>query len=1404
MSTVLVPMKVDCFVFNEAVCNGGRTEAKIAPITQPDYALLQYDNRFLASDIMRHVDLHAASPASTNMRFTDLGTNQPHRNRQGVYVHWTLPRPYRVAAAQTEKSTSAGLPPGTRLPSDKPGTNPDANPIPPTEKKDPTVPTFYDVPPRWLVVRCLDENSIQPREAKMLVPLTCAWIVESDHMRSIDELDQDVDVQVDVSPYVAPGSDSSGKLEVDMGAQAEIFIGRRYPAEKWAEDTNAKRVRLNLFNSSNQLFADYQPHNGNVFSMLDRFEYCDAKGTERYLTAGKASYYVIGWQPDVTRDLFVPPAEKPAAGSSVRESRLRSLNMVLAEADDSQDTKDWKQVNDAARTLCHGAMYDVDWDAGRKPLAVPADESCAQLNGESALSVGMTPMDAIMAYVAGHSESSTGDMHQLEMNLLKIQTFLLDRDEDVEPQRRAANMMHNLNFQRQEGGKKSFLSNPNDKANNHSGTHDPIPHGPQKAYEPKQEEIDTVAAMNEKHRQIDSASRLLKKFQWDLFASWWELLTDVDASSRRIQYKTARTTLVENISSLHDKIKQIEEKFNGPETRTSKVQAGTAHPFYQAGDPTVLVAGVQSGWPVDFLDPLKVRLRHQIIGAVKDGKPVQLELPKYLDDVAERIDEAWRSDIKLLLSEFIILGTDLTEGQKPVAPSSYPLYHDLEGNSNGFPVGDSPKQNIEQRWRDRWHGTQPWAPLFLEWEVDYYHVDYNHWSLDDGDLTINAAEGSKARYRIDSDRLTESDLKDARKLSGRVLLLPQPSFSLKSKLEQFFDATPAPLIQKYLPGEDPTSMLRQVGKFKFLSAPLAGFIDHLITRQGGTHVKPTYRQPAEEGNGAQLPRAIPGAKLAASQAEYTDVDLELMGLETDLTPYGTAIPFSKTKKNPFKPATHGQFCFSKLNIIDKFGQAIHAVNPSVKDASKAPNSGNGQGRPEVYTSEYLRAQKLTYRPGDDAAPRNRGDSSRVKSEFVQIPPQINQFARLNAEFVILREHANLPGVKRPPYWKPASEWEQPVWGWVMINYANYSLQFFTSDGAFYREVRYGGPTGSMTSPNWMPHQSKGGPKQDADIKQLQCLLDRLADRACLQAFINMVNGAMRHMLPAPSAFAEFTSSLVGQPLALVNMGWSIELAVEAYTSHASLGSAEMAKRLTPDPQFEEAHTPREQLYSFQVKLGDETKAYDGLVGYWKGLGSPEMGNALDLDTLFTYYVDEGHQKGPAKKSDHSNFPRLYPYYLDPKSLESFEYELQHSQKLQVFGAVIDPFTAVHGYSSILPVRELKLSPWMWQKALRNMTAFFHMGPLLISSDITGNSDEKLAEGDVKAAKIKLPSNSLAQWDWLQPVHNDKKKYPSSVEVQTFDVGPVDERLRFEPGPYTAIEGYLHLRASAESEQNRTA
>ncbi|KAK4184917.1 hypothetical protein QBC35DRAFT_454779 [Podospora australis] len=401
---VLIPMKLDAFVFNEDVCSGAGEEPG-------------------KPDILNPVDLYNTSPALLNSRFTNLATNERRYHRIGVYLHWTLPRLFRsgvvaagTEAAQSQSHTEARVARGLH----SPDTAPDATPT--------TAPIFPAAPNRWLVIRHIpDKATTFPEEARSSIPQFSSWVVESDRLWDLKKFDLGVDLQTDVSPFIVGGHDknSDGKDQI-ISKQAEAFIGNKVPLEQWDENkeqpsppsspmTRQKGVKQNpqdedepaeflkhfsLLSSSNQLFADYQPHNANVFSMCDNFEW--TKG--QYLSKVTAHYYVVGWNSTPKDDMFTQSLQAGSGGAKhdnetnnmTRQALMDILKLKLKLEDENGNTE-------ATRAICHGAMYEVKWCKDKKPATVPADQYSGKLNSTLPLAVGTTPLDALTTYTRAHS-----------------------------------------------------------------------------------------------------------------------------------------------------------------------------------------------------------------------------------------------------------------------------------------------------------------------------------------------------------------------------------------------------------------------------------------------------------------------------------------------------------------------------------------------------------------------------------------------------------------------------------------------------------------------------------------------------------------------------------------------------------------------------------------------------------------------------------------------------------------------------------------------------------------------------------------------------------------------------------------------------------------------------------------
>ncbi|KAF3923151.1 hypothetical protein ABW20_dc0108265 [Dactylellina cionopaga] len=1426
-NVLLLPMKVDAFVLNEAVCSGDEAlGAKIAPITQPNYTFLRLTDFYIQSDILNQTDLHYVTPADCNSRFTDLGTGEKHANREGVYIHWTVPRPYRTGTRVTQTSNIPEDPKTTtKTPADpKDTTKAPADP----SKTDPSTASYQNLPNRWLVVRLIqDKKTIFPAEMQSVVPQVDAWIVESDRMSTLDQLDESVDLQVDVSPFISAAEGAAAKID----DQAEVFIGWKESARTWTEaETPGKppkkpRVALSLLNSSNQLFTDFQPHNSNVLSIVDTFTYDVKDGknsTPKKVHSAKASYYVIGWHMDPSQDpMYVPAAD--AAKADPRSARMGPLGMVLGPAGASIATN-WEAEKDSARILCHGAMYDVMWDAKNLPHNVPANDACKHLTEDLPISIGATPMDALLAYVRAHMQTDVDTVQELETSLYSLHTLLRSQDDSVESQREAKDLLVNTNFSLNEGGLEFHLS----QSSNQSKDGKPV-------LTPPSDKIrHNLQTLNSTQKLLDASLRKLKYMKWKLFSLWWTYLSDVrgetrdtaSQSKKEVQtHMTEANALVTSIISLNKTVEKL--KPNIP-----NIMAGATGHFSQQKDPTMMILNpASSAQESAYMTPLLA---------------IAEKLPADLQDAAT-----------VLLKEFNYIQPE-NIANVDIGPNAVaPLYHDQDLASGNM-------KDTELPWRDRWEKTQPWLPLFLEWEIEYTDVPFEYWSLEER-TTANAPANPKLRYGIKSDIVLYdlapqpqpqkkapakdegSDpkaqaakpnppptLTNTRKLSGRVLILPQPNFSLKTKVDQLISQTPAKILEGLLnddKSDDKLNALKtELYRLQFLSAPLSGFNDHLATRLQGSHIKPNTRPPGQANR--------PLSDALQTDAGFGISELTMIGAQSDLTPYGFQVEVPKDQA-PFHPVAHGQFKITKLNIIDKFGQAIHAAKPTPAIHKQ----------PRIYPilSEFYEPQIVPKPPATEENVVNgilKDDPG--KCEFAQVTPRINQMARLNSTFVTL--NVDSPKKKDILSWNPVDDWTNPIWGWLVTNYADCGIQLFTNDGEFYREIRFGGPSGTQDSPAWLPFPPPTSSSTTVNTWQ-QTLLEQFAqlltNKSYLQAVVWMLDGASKISPPAPSAYAEFLNSIIGRPIALVNMAWWLELAAAPYQNQSKLNTLTPSMTLCGDSstnttqsstsndktQSGASQDETENVYNFQVKLGDENRMFDGLIGYFDGVTGNQQNqnldanNLLQMNTIKTFFtnIPEANttydkSQDPRKKIDNSTYPSFQARYVDPAqySEDASSYDAARQLHMSVFGAMVDPFVSIHAYSSILPIQVLTLPPWTWQQAMKNMTGFFHMGPILVTQDVPPyNAQNKLAADyswattqNATGPDVAIPAVSQADWAWLQPYidptvntqiqtaqksGSDSAKDLDPTAYMSLGIGKVDATPNFANAPYTAIEGYLQLK-----------
>ena len=1346
---VLLPMKVDAFIFNEAVCSGAAEDAKIAPITQPNYTFLRLKSDLIQDDVLDHIYLGHTSPATANSRYTNLATGKPWPRRQGVYLHWTLPRAYR-SGSQSGQAIDAAT-------------------------------SYPDTPTRWLVIRTIEKDTVMPVDAKDHIEEVESWVIESDRRSDLDDLDYWVDLQVDVSPFITGDGDEGA----DIDEQAEVFIGWKVPANEWQEAPSGTypRVKLSLLNSSNPLFPDYQPHNSNVFSMVDNFSYFDGAGWKT-LAAATAHYHVIGWHSIQDADLFNQPHENTS------HSELLELLMMRLEDADGKET--WLNSKTSIHSVCHGSMYSVKYTASGKPASVPADAATRTLMNDMSIAVGTTPLDSLLAWVsASYAESPSTDdttVHKLEELLLHIEKLLHAHDDGVDALLEADDQVHNWNYSRIDGGTVFHISAAAD--------------GEGSSGEISDEDRKLLLNLNQAQTLVDLAARYLRQARWELFAMWWNAVSDEQPDKEGYAARVSR--ILQRIKTL-EKLRDTEQQSVNDMSSQGNYKKTTHEPFHQQRDPTLLVGGIRSGWPHAFLDLLTVRLESQ---TVLLSEKLSSSWNDLVSKVLPRLPSGIQGVATSLVKEFVSLLPSSDNAPSTSDDGSIvPLYHDQ---------GLNPTNDNDAPWRDRWNDAQPWFPLFLEWEAEYTHIPFEHWSLEERATRLSRTAKLRAGIREDI-TLYEKGLDDKRIVSGRSLLLPQATFSLQAKVAQVLKDTPKSTLEEVgISDEDRKLLETSLYQLPFLSSPLSGLNDHLATRSQGAHIKPTNRT-ADQG-------VIPIQTAARPEFNIDTEALRDMRLETAPTPYGFLADFRTASQPAFKPVVHGQFRFTQLNIVDKFGQAVHVIDPTP----------SANGPPPLYPciSEYYEPQLVN---NDESRANTVTKDEDGKSQYLQLAMYINQAARLNTTFVELCQGKDEVH-ETTGHWRPVDPDSQdgpgPVWGWVVLNNADNGLQLFTSDGAFYGEVRFGGNGNASVSPKWLPFST---PATGVDTS-LDRLIDKLKDVKYLRAFTGMLMAAQAKLPAPPSAYAQYVNALVGQPIALVYVGFSLELAENAYVSQSSLESSSLSKSRTLLATDE-----GNERYYFPMKLGDKERGYDGLMGFFNALDTPSLGNEVNLTTFFTYFDGRTDAErvasgtgDPLRMISKDNYINLQAFWLDPLNYvpnsESSASQVaarlfsDRATYLTVVGAILSPFVPLHASISTLPTCKLQLPPWTWQRAMSKMSAFFHLGPIVIPGDVPRYQEKyRLAresdfskEIDVPESAVPIPNMGVAPWSWLQPywessssqriepVQSGESGIAEARTTEYMSLGlskAVDGRPRFEKGPYTAIEGFLQLKSPLLNESS---
>ena len=552
---------------------------------------------------------------------------------------------------------------------------------------------------------------------------------------------------------------------------------------------------------------DYVPHNGSVFSIVDAFAYQDAGNpATQYLTSATADYFVIGWHSKSKDDPL------GSGNTGTLRGKLASLFLDLdtekLDKPESDKIENLLKSRAPSRVLLHGAIYSVKFDVTGKPRSL-ADEAAKKFTPEfkiEPLSVGTTALDGVLTFLEAHKdgiETIFGEGTKgVTDDILQIATLLYAADDSYDSRVKAQDVLYTNNWNSALGG---FQFRFDGKAG-----------AGQVAAVPTKDEIEALALLNENQAQFDVLGRKIQSLKWSLFAQWWKFVSDrSNVTALKMEgYKIRVADMKGEIKTLQSKAVELKKTIDmnsGAVSRPKEVTKPVIplckkipqSTYFTRKDPTLCIAGLDSGFPTDFLDKVKIRLDHQLADA--SNVP---DLKRIFGSLASPVPSgSLRSTADKLLA-------DCLSRIKPTTATTYP---------KGFKT---------------WGDANPFQPMFMEWEGLYYHVDRTKWDVGVRPSPVGHAH-SQVRFSVDEPLYKNIDnQKDYRYVSGRVLILPQPVFSLQTIVKQVLENSGPEMT---LTNTQIKAIEDNITKLNFISAPLDGLTQHLLTRYVGTHVTPNIR-----------------------------------------------------------------------------------------------------------------------------------------------------------------------------------------------------------------------------------------------------------------------------------------------------------------------------------------------------------------------------------------------------------------------------------------------------------------------------------------------------------------------------------------------------------------------------------
>ncbi|OZG72742.1 hypothetical protein BTA51_14560 [Hahella sp. CCB-MM4] len=499
------------------------------------------------------------------------------------------------------------------------------------------------------------------------------------------------------------------------------------------------------------------------------------------------------------------------------------------------------------------------------------------------------------------------------------------------------------------------------------------------------------------------------------------------------------------------------------------------------------------------------------------------------------------------------------------------------------------------------------------------------------------------------------------------------------------------------------------------------------------------------GLGKQLATEI------TSMNTFTEEYADLLGNTSSLF---RPVVGSETESGPFFPIRSGHFQVIDLWMVDSFGQIWRGKDPSFGAESPILN---------IYWSE-----ELTTPPSIDKA-----------ETYGQLPPRLEQPVRANPRFLQADNDA---------IFSNSSDRTSPICGWVMANHLDNSLMVFDAEGnnlgAIIKIQRQmtGSETSAEFSIRWdaVPGSNTplGAPPNLPNEHLQSFILNLLATASqgssAYDELMSAIDATLWSMGNFPLQDGNL-SILLGRPLAVVRAELNVPV---AGTPIYNQSWPDTGRYYESNGEYLPTNPPYMSV-PFPFRVGDSLSQQNGVMGYFQA------------DQYDTFYAVYGIQNQTAAmkslltgiSGSRADSSAMLKAITTPAGFTSGYVKENHlisiapgdePVKLTV---LIDPSGDMPVISGGLPTRELTLPTGPVGNAMKNFTATFRTGPLLLDPD-----------------KIRMPTPAEVRGNWGWAARKDVTQWNPNVQVTNYT--PV---ATLESTIPTLIEGWLTL-SGAESEE----